>query len=453
MNMEFKRQILKELKEWKESKFRKPLVLRGARQTGKTTVVNHFSKEFDTYIYLNLEKESDKNLFENKKDIKEIFQMICFEKNISPKGETLLFIDEIQNSANAVMQMRYFFEELPEVFVIGAGSLLEIMMDVHKISFPVGRVEYKYLFPMSFEEFLLAMEENQAAELLNTIPIPSFAHKKMMDLFRLYTFVGGMPEAVPRFKQTKDFLQVAQVYNSLFSSYKDDVSKYAKNANETTIIRHIIETVPFEVGNRITFENFGNSGYKSKEVSSSLKTLERAMLLYLRYPITNACIPLFPDSKLKPHLQFLDSGLLNHALKITGFYYKDDSLNEIYNGKLAEQIVGQELLAQNISSFEIPLFWTREKKQSNAEVDFLTIYDGKVIPIEVKSGKSGTLKSLHSFIDNSENNIAVRLYSGEYSMEENITPIGRKSYKLINLPLYCASKINEYLTNIIPTLY
>ena len=213
--MEFKRQILKDLKEWKESNFRKPLVLRGARQTGKTTVVNHFSKEFDTYIYLNLEKESDKNLFENKKDIKEIFQMICFERNISPKGETLLFIDEIQNSANAVMQMRYFFEELPEVFVIGAGSLLEIMMDVHKISFPVGRVEYKYLFPMTFEEFLLALEENQAAELLNTIPIPSFAHKKMIDLFRLYTFVGGMPEAVLRYKQTKDFLQVAQVYNSL----------------------------------------------------------------------------------------------------------------------------------------------------------------------------------------------------------------------------------------------
>ena len=445
--MGFYRKIQKELQEWKDSPFRKPLVLRGARQTGKTTVINQFSKEFDTYIYLNPEKESDKKLFENNKNIKEIFQMICFEKNISPKGKTLLFIDEIQNSSNAVMQMRYFFEELPEIFVIGAGSLLEIMMDVHKISFPVGRVEYKYLFPMTFEEFLLAMEENQAIELLNSIPIPSFAHKKMLELFRLYIFVGGMPEAVLRYKETKDFLQVAKVYNSLISSYKDDVSKYAKNTNETTIIRHVIETVPFEVGNRITFENFGNSGYKSKEVSSSLRTLERAMILYLRYPITAATIPLFPDFKLKPHLQFLDSGLMNHALKITGLYYKDDSLSEIYNGRLAEQIVGQEIIA-NSTNFEIPLFWTREKKQSNAEVDFLTIFDGEVIPIEVKSGKAGTLKSLHSFVDNSEVKIAVRLFSGEYSVEENITPIGRKPYKLINIPLYCVSKINEYLSKL-----
>ncbi len=450
--MAFYRKILTELNHWKNSTSRKPLVLRGARQTGKTTVVNQFAKNFDSYIYLNLEKSEDNVFFESQKSVKDIFQRICFEKNISPKGRTLLFIDEIQNSPNAVMQIRYFYEEMPELFVIGAGSLLEIMMDMHKISFPVGRVEYRYLYPMTFEEFLIAMEENQAVELLNTIPVPDFAHQKLLNLFRLYSFVGGMPEAVVRYKETKDFLQVANIYESLFTSYKDDVSKYAKNSTETTIIRLIIETTPFETGNRISFENFGNSGYKSKEVSSALRTLERAMLVYLRYPITTTEIPMFADLKLRPHLQFLDSGLLNYALKTTGFYFKEDSLSDIYKGRLAEQIVGQELLAKSNLICEKPLFWTREKKQSNAEVDYLTINDGNIIPIEVKSGKAGTLKSLHSFIDNSKTNIAVRLYSGEYSIEDSVTPIGRKPYKLINLPLYCAYKINDYL-NCVATVY
>ena len=203
MTLGFDRQILENLRIWKTSPNRKPLVLRGARQVGKTTVIKKFAEEFDSFIYLNLEIASDRKLFENELDVHQLFQMICLEKNISPNGHVLLFIDEIQNSPHAVMQMRYFYEDFPELFVISAGSLLEIMMDMHKISFPVGRVEYRYLFPMTFEEFLEAMEETMSLEYFRQTPPPSFAHKKLMELFRLYTFIGGMPEAVSRYKETQ----------------------------------------------------------------------------------------------------------------------------------------------------------------------------------------------------------------------------------------------------------
>ncbi|MBQ6568060.1 MAG: ATP-binding protein, partial [Treponema sp.] len=356
-----------------------------------------------------------------------------------------LFIDEIQHSPNAVMQMRYFYEELPDLFVISAGSLLEIMMDMHKISFPVGRVEYRYMFPMSFEEFLRAIGEHNALGYLGTVPVPQIAHNKLSGLFRLYTFVGGMPEAVARYKETQDLSQVSDVYEALFSAFKDDVSKYARNVGETNIIRHVIETSPMETGNRITFERFGNSGYKSKEIGDALRTLERAMLLYLRYPVTEPVLPFAPDLKLRPHLQFLDSGLLNHALGIASWYFKEESLSDIYSGKLAEQVVGQELLAANSRRIDKPLFWTREKKQSNAEVDFLFAKDGEVFPVEVKSGKTGTLRSLHSYLENSGCSIGIRLYGGEYSIEQAKTPVQKKPYTLVNLPLYCAARLGDYL--------
>ena len=445
LTLGFNRKIDGELKKWKSSANRKPLVLRGARQVGKTTAVKRFAAEFETFIYLNMDVAGDRQLFENDLGVKELFQMICFEKNISPKGETLLFIDEIQNSANAVSQMRYFFEEMPELFVISAGSLLEIMMDMHKISFPVGRVEYRYMFPLSFEEFLDAMEENQALEYYRQTPPPAFAHKKLSGLFRLYSFVGGMPEALSRYKETRNFLEVAAVYENLFSAFKDDVTKYAKNTGETNIIRHVIETSPAETGNRITFEKFGNSGYKSKEVGNALRTLERAMILYLRYPVTEFSLPFMPDLKLKPRLQFLDSGLLNHALGITGFYFKEDSLGDVYSGKLAEQIVGQELLSRTSRKLEKPLFWVRGKKQSNAEIDFLVVKNTDVLPIEVKSGKTGTLRSLHSYIENSGASLAVRLYDGEYSVEQAVTPVQKMPYTLVNLPLYLAARVVDFV--------
>ena len=447
--MDFYRNAERELESWHRSPYRKPLVLRGARQTGKTTLIKKLGKTFDCFIYLNLELEEDRRLFENRLSVQELMQYICLEKGIQRKGETLLFLDEIQYSARAVMLMRYFYEEMPDLYVISAGSLLEIMMEKRKISFPVGRVEYLYLFPMNFEEFLMALGEEAALGYYRQTPVPAVAHDKLTKLFRLYSFVGGMPEAVSRYAETRDLSQLSPVYASLLTAYKDDVSKYASSAHESDVIRHVIETAPKESGNRIKFENFGNSGYRSLYVGNSMRKLERAMLLYLRYPVTQVALPVYPDKKLHPRLQMLDSGLINYSLGIQAMYFQDIQLSDIYRGVLAEQMVWQELLSQNQLELNIPTFWVREKKQSNAEVDFVFPWQGRLLPVEVKSGKDGTLKSLHQFIDNGGASLAIRFYDQPFSIHDTRTPAKAgepgRDYRLMNLPLYCAGKLQEFL--------
>ena len=447
--MDFYRNAERDLELWRHSVYRKPLVLRGARQTGKTTLIKKFGKSFDSFIYLNLEVDQDRKLFENDLSVQDLIQYICLEKGIQRRGETLLFLDEIQYSARAVMLMRYFYEELPELYVVSAGSLLEIMMEKRKISFPVGRVEYLYLFPMCFEEFMMALGEDAALSYFRQTSIPTLAHDKLSRLFRLYSFVGGMPEAVSRYVETRDLSSLSAVYSSLFTAFKDDVSKYASSNHESDVIRHVIETAPKESGNRITFEKFGNSGYRSVDVGSSMRKLERAMLLYLRYPVTQYELPLYPDKKLRPRLQLLDSGLINYSLGIQAAYFQDIRLSDIYRGTLAEQAVWQEMLSQSRRELKVPTFWVKEKKQSNAEIDFAVSWKGHLIPVEVKSGKDGTLRSLHQFIENGGEPFAVRLYDQPCSFVETQTPAkdgsdGRR-YQLLNLPLYCAAKIPDYL--------
>ena len=445
--MEFIRKAEEDLAAWRHSPYRKPLVLRGARQTGKTTLIKKFGRGFDSFIYLNLEAEKDRKLFENDLNVQDLMQYICLEKGIPRKGDTLLFIDEIQYSARAVMLMRYFFEEMPDLYVISAGSLLEVMMEKRKISFPVGRIEYLYLFPMNFEEFLQAMGEEMALEYYHMTPVPEIAHDKLSRLFRLYSFVGGMPEAVSRYTETRDLSQLSDVYAALLTAYQDDVGKYASTPHESNVIRHVIETAPLESGNRIVFEKFGNSGYRSVDVSTAMRKLERAMLLYLRYPVTQYGLPVYPDRKLRPRMHMLDSGLINYSLGIQALYFQDVSLSDVYRGTLAEQMVWQELLSRNCRKLQIPSFWVREKKQSNAELDFVYPWQGKLIPIEVKAGKAGTMRSLHHFIDSGGEPVAVRLYDRPFSMEDSKTPPpAEKPYLLLNLPLYCAGKVEDYLT-------
>ncbi len=439
--MAFYRSITPKLINWAQNEGRKPLILRGARQTGKTTLIRDFGKKFDSFIELNLEKKADSDLFERDLSVKDLFQAICLEKNVVEGSKVLLFIDEIQNSPKAVAMLRYFYEEMPELYVIGAGSLLEVMMERHKISFPVGRVEYLYLFPMTFEEFLDATGEKVALKMYREQEIPSIAHNKLESLFSLYSFIGGMPEVVSRYAATRDIAQLKPVYESLITSYKDDVPKYAKTLSEANIIRHVIETSPYETGKRIKFEHFGNGNYKSREVGESLRILERAMFLYLRYPVSGHELPLAPNFKLHPRLQFLDTGLLNYALGLTNLYFSGIPLSDAYNGMIAEHIVGQELLASQNDVLQKPILWVREKKQSNAEVDFMIVQNGKIVPVEVKSGSSGTLRSLHSFIEESGIDYALRLYSGSKSVEQSETPKARKPYTLVNLPLYYAGRI------------
>jgi len=441
----FKRQLLLELEKWRQNMPRKPLVIRGARQVGKTTLVNQFAAQYEQYIYLNLELSEDKEPFENFTSIENLINTLFFLKNktLSKKNTTLLFIDEIQEVPKALNILRYFYELAPEISVIAAGSMLETLFDKN-ISFPIGRVEYKVIRPVSFTEFLSAIDESAALEQLTKVPVAAFAQSKLLSLFHTYALIGGMPEIVQHYAKHKDLVTLGPIYDSLISGYMDDVEKYAKSNSQVLHIRHCIQSSFAQAGKRIKFEGFGNSAYKSREMGEALRTLEKALLMQLVYPCTSATLPMVPDIKKSPRLQILDTGLLNYFVGIQKEIIGTDDLNKIYQGTLIEHLVGQELLSFQYNALSALHFWVREKKESTAEVDYLFQYDGLIIPIEVKSGKEGTLKSLHSYMDIAPHNFAIRFYAGALNITDATTQNG-KQYKILNLPYYLGSQIEKYI--------
>jgi predicted AAA+ superfamily ATPase len=441
----YRRNIIGELKSWKTSEKRKPLVLRGARQVGKTTVVEQFATCFSQFIQLNLERDRDREIFTEKNSAGEILQMIFlqYNKRWEDRNDTLLFIDEIQESLEAVSILRYFYEEFPEIHVIAAGSLLETIFD-KGVNFPVGRVEYRVLRPFNFSEFLEAMDENQAAEFYNQVPLPDFAHAKLLQLFHSYTLVGGMPEVLNSYIETRDLTSLRAIYESLLATYFDDAEKYAKNQHQVQIIRHAVKAAFYEAGTRIKFAGFGASNYGSKEMGEVLRTLEKVMLLQLIFPTTQTEPPFMPDIKKSPRLQVLDTGMLNFFAGLQKELFGTRDLNALYQGKITEHIVGQELLAAKFNLMNELHFWVRDKNQSDAEVDFLFPFDGEMIPVEVKSGASGKMRSLHQYLDNSKAGFAVRFYAGKISMEEHKTIAGKR-FKLLSLPYFLGGKLEEYI--------
>jgi hypothetical protein len=253
-----------------------------------------------------------------------------------------------------------------------------------------------------------------------------------------------MPEVVKTYVATKDLSSLQSVFDSLITSYLEDVEKYAKNDSQVLHLRHIIRTSFAEAGNRIQFAGFGNSPYKSREMSESFRVLEKVFLLDLVYPNTSVTLPLLPDLKKSPRLQLLDTGLMNYFVGIQKDIIGTDDLSQIYKGKMIEHLTGQELLAAQYSTLNSLYFWVKEKKESTAELDFLISFDGQIIPVEVKSGKTGTLRSLHQFMDLAPHNMAVRFYAGNLSISELKTPSG-KVFFLLNLPYFLVSQIKPYL--------
>lgn len=445
----FARHIFKELKTWSLSPNRKPLVLRGARQVGKTTSVTELSSGYDNFLKLNLELKADRDLFEHNYPINELITAIHFHKNqpVNRETRTLIFIDEIQNSPAACAILRYFYEDRNDIHVIAAGSLLETLIGRH-INFPVGRVEYRWLYPMSFDEYLQAQSEHEAIALMQQQPCPDFAHDKLLKLFHEYTLIGGMPEAIQAYLPNRDILAVNKVYQDLLTSYMDDVEKYAPNRTLANVIRHVIEHAPLAAGSRIKFQGFGESNYKSREVGESLRLLEKALLLQLVYPTTATMPPAAADHKKSPKLHFLDTGLINFSAGLQQHYFTLEDLNSLYKGKITENIIGQELLAKQIVFNQQLKFWVREQKQSNAEVDFVIPYDRYLIPVEAKSGKTGTLRSLMQFMELADHPYAIRLYAGKRQLDTLHTPSG-KPFTLLSLPYYLAWRLPENLAQLI----
>ena len=441
--MIFYRKLYKYLLEWKSSTNRKPLIIRGARQVGKSTLVREFGKEFRYFIDLNVEKSQDKKLFDRLDNASDIINAIFISKGIPYTEEpTLIFIDEIQESPPAIKMLRYFYEEFPNLYFIAAGSLLGFAPK--KVpSFPVGPVKQIVLHPFDFEEFLLALNRKDLLDELDNVPVRDYAHNTIMDLFHDYAIIGGMPEVVKRYVEEKTMINLGEIYDGLWQSYRDDVEKYASNTTERKIIRHIIDTAPFEK-DRISFAGFGNSNYRSREVGEALRSLDLARIIQIIYPSTAVEPPAVPNLTRKPRLQMVDTGLLNHSIGHQAEMIGLHDLTDFHRGKIIQHLVSQQLQAQNHSPLYKPVFWVREKANSNAEVDLLYRYKKFLLPIEIKSGGQGTLRSLHQFIEQTGYKHGIRLDANEFSVESVKTPKGI-SYLLMNLPYYASSRIPQYV--------
>lgn len=443
----FTRIAINYLRQWAEKEERKPLVLRGARQVGKTTLVDLFAKDFEYYIYINLEEKENANLFANYSSFEDLLSGIFFKaKTTANSGRTLIFIDEIQNEPNAVQSLRYFYEKRPDLYVIAAGSLLESLMGRH-ISFPVGRVEYMALHPCTFVEFLTATGYNALAEQVSNISVPQSMHEYTLDLFKKYMIVGGLPEAVANYAKHKDFVRLNGVFNSLLSGYRDDVEKYADKPKEQDTIRYILNYGWGFAGHRIQFAKFSNSSFKSTDVSNAFRILEKTLLLELAYPQTSASFPILPDTKKSPKLLWLDTGLVNYVAGMQDDLLFSTDTDELWNGDIAEHIVAQELLGASFIFGEKRIFWVREARNSQAEVDFLLRYKSHLLPIEVKTGNNSKLRSLHLFMNESKEGVALRLWNGNMS-SDNISKSSGDTFTLYNIPIYYAGQLHTFLNQL-----
>ena len=441
------RKAEQDLAKWAEESDRKPLIIRGARQVGKSTLVRSFGRRYDQYIELNLELEASwGELFERSSSVEEFIQRLGLRLGTTLLDRrTLIFIDEIQNSPQAIFLLRYFYETFPELHVIAAGSLLEFAMKDVK-SFPVGRVQYYYLSPLDFEEFLVWQGKDLLLQLYRQTPLPAYATDDLFAAYNEYIVLGGMPAAVKTALE-KEKGALPAVYNTIWQSYLDDVEKYADDRKERQLLRFLLERVPFEEG-RITFRGFGGSNHPSRTVGQGLRTLEKTRILRLVYPTTSVELPLAPDYGKSPKLQLLDTGLLIHALGVQADLVGVKDLQRVFGGRLVEHHLLQEYSAQFRLVQYQPRFWVRQKAGSNAELDLVHQYRLMAIPVEIKAGPQGRLRSLHQFVERATHPYAVRFLRNEFAVERHRTPAG-SPYYLMNLPYFLIGRLDHYLSHLL----
>jgi len=456
------RKALEDLQKWKDRAGRKPLIIRGARQVGKTWLVREFArKNFDNYIEFNFDKTPQKAQLFTSRDIKKCIQLIEIDQDtkITP-GKTLIFFDEIQASPEVLPLLRYFFEDYPEIHILAAGSLLEFLLAEHDFSMPVGRIEYLHLGPMDFEEFLIGLDKGRFARFLEDFSlkdsIPESIHENLMYYIQLFWIIGGMPAAIQRYAENEDITAASREHESILQTYEDDFSKYRKRIYPQRL-RKIFRRLPALIGNKLKYVTI-DPNEKSRDLANSLHLLELARIYYpVRHSSGNG-VPLGAEAKdrdFKP--LFLDTGLITTSL---GLNLSDLQISAelllVNNGSIAEQFIGQHLLYRQQSYKRPELFyWNREKKSSQAEVDYLLSFAGKVIPVEVKAGKTGSLKSLQVFVSEKKSSVAIRFNSMPPScFEAQSAIVGKASvrFHFISLPLYLVCQVERLLAETV-TIY
>jgi predicted AAA+ superfamily ATPase len=428
--------VYNKLVDWKKGKRRKPLLLRGARQVGKTWLVEKLAMEhFDYFLKIDFEKYPTlAALFEG--DLNPI--QICAELEIRTgvdviPGKTLLFFDEIQNSPRAIMSLRYFYENMPELHVIAAGSLLEFVFS--EISFPVGRIQMLEVFPLNFAEFLLALNFRKASEVVNSpiSPVSNQIHDFLIEKLRTFWLTGGMPECVKVYSETQSLKQAFQVQDEIIESYRLDFNKY-KPQTDVNCLNMVLTTVAASIGQQTKYTGLAHD-YTIPTIRKAYESLLLAKVARKVKSVGNIGIPLEVNSSEKKFKNvFLDIGLMN---RIMGLDYNEtlnhSDLLAIYRGQLAEQYTGQEFVS--VADTQL-YYWSRDAKNSNAEVDYLLQINGEIFPVEVKDGSSGRLRSLHLYCENYKPTLSFVIQAGQFAILAD--------EKIVFLPLYFAGSLAKY---------
>lgn len=437
-----KREIVKKLIEWKNSERRKPLILTGVRQCGKTYTLKEFGKEnFEEVCYINFESNNKySSTFEYDFDVKRIIRELEFLENTKIVPEkTLVIFDEIQECPKAITSLKYFCENLRELHIVCAGSLLGVALKKENISFPVGKVNRLQMYPMNFQEFLMALNEEKYLELFkdwNTErEIPELYSKPLEKLLKNYYVVGGMPEAVKEFAKSQNYEIVAEIQDEIISDYSDDFSKHAP-ISEIEKIRMIWESVPKQLAkdnNKFVFSHV-KEGKRAHELEAALQWLKNAGLIYMTELVENAEIPLSSNANATYFKVYMaDVGLLCRKLGLSYKNILDDSDSlKTFKGAITENFVLNELILQN----QNPYFW---KSGNTAELDFLFEKDGNIFPVEVKAATNTQAKSYKQFCKKYNPKIGFKLSLKNIAKNtcENTQTISLPLYLIWNLERYC----------------
>jgi len=433
----FERKIDSILIAWSKDLHRKTLLLRGARQVGKSSAVRHLAQSFQFFVEVNFDDTKDVHrFFEEDNSPQEICeQLALYYRTPIVAGKTLLFFDEIQACLPALSKLRYFYEKYPEIHLIAAGSLLEFAMgDI--ASFGVGRIRSAFMYPFSFDEFLNALGDGVLVNAYKNAnprnPLSEPIHKQLIKRLKLFFIIGGMPEAISQYVATGDLLQTQFVLDDLMVTYQNDFSKYRKRVPDSRI-REVFESVAHQAEGKFIYE-------KASENSSNIQVkqaLELLILAGLVYPITHTSangIPLGAEINMKyRRMILLDTGLFLQVLGLdVSQLFLTDDIRLINKGSLAEIFVGLELL-KNASCYKPAqlYYWQREQKKSNAQIDFVVQTGETILPVEVKSGASGSMQSLRIFMEEKKSKTGIRTSLENFNHFDNIAVY----------PLYAISNI------------
>lgn len=439
------------LSDWRGRPDRKPLVLRGARQTGKTWLVNDFGAGFPGgCVHVNFERDPDLAAAFGPNDPAQIVGLLeaRLRRTVTP-GKSLLFLDEIQAAPDLLAKLRWFAEEMPEQHVIAAGSLLDFALGEHDFSMPVGRITYGHLEPMTFAEFLMACGEDRLVDAVRAATtragVHAALHDRLLELVRIHALVGGMPAAVASWVEHRSLSRVAEIHRDLLQTIRDDFAKYRRGVNAQRIAK-VFAALPRLVGRKFQ-PSAVDRDEKSLALRDAFRLLAMARVVTIVERTAATGIPLGAD--IDPTYQkvcLLDSGLYASlcGLDVAALTGVTD-LTLVNAGQLAEQWVGQELRAARPFNQEPALHtWARVAKNSNAEVDYVVQIGQRVVPVEVKSGASGRLRSLHVFVREKNARLGVRVAPGPLQLDQVRTalPDGRqKSFRLLSVPFYLVSEL------------